>query len=381
MELNEAEKKQIIEFSKKYGLNGHELISNFKNGKWSNPVQNFPLNSTGSMTADTALRFTKDGQGKLQLDFSPKQKIDKRPIYDLSNKLDPKNPKFTLQDSGKDVVVTVGKTQLSGTLLDDKGKLKLAVNGFYGPKIKQEEIDKHFNKSEKIEMKDKTRLTEEQVKQGLTKPQNKELKVSPTMDPILQTQLLLNNLAIMIRLGLKPPEFRNSEKQEMVKELEKKQNTPMLKLTEQEKAEIKAYLNGEKQSHTVNIGAVVEQNEQAKGNNVQTVSLTAQEVNNIKSYVGQVETQTQQGQFNQKYVDAYIVSLREMMNKNVKLPQPMSPEFKQKILETLDSKSTYQVHQRYNPETSKQVAKDLKSSHKQAVELPKKRTKQQAITK
>ena len=373
MELNDSEKNQIIKFSKKYGLNSNQLINNFYSGNWSTPIKNFPLNSQGNLFADTSLRFSRNKKNKLQVDFSPKQSFAKQKIVDLdASRLTSKNP-ISIEDAGKEFSITIDKSQISGTLLEDNGKLKFSIDGYYGPKIDQQDIDKGLKDEKNIKIDQKHTLTDQQIKNGFTSHKNGQIKTNPSLDPVVQTQLLINNLTILMKLGVGSPILLEEQNKQIDQELNKK-NNPMLKLTAQEKDELRAYINGQKKSHNVAVGTVMEHNQVSKTNS-QAITFSQEDINNVKAYIGGSSNQEYEQKFKTEFIDAYIVSLREMMQKNAQLPEPVSEQLRQEVLKTLDTKSTFVVHERYNLETTKQLGKGEKSSHKLSIGLPKQKSK------
>lgn len=373
MELVNSEIKEIKAFAKRYGIDSKALINKFESGEWSNPLRNFPSNSQGTETIDTALRFSRDNQQKLQVQFAPKQLIEPPKTIDLDDKTLAAN-KFTIDQAGREVTARVGFSQISGTLLDDNGKLKLQIDGYYGNKLSLKEIETYIANNPGKMFYQKRSIPEANIQEGFAFDPKKQIKTAYQVDPMMQVQLLVNNLALMVKLGIPKPQIQTELQEKLTQEIDKKPPPTLLKLTAQEKDELKAYLTGEKQSHSVAIGAVVENNQQALGDSqtTQTVSLSQEEIGNLKSYIGVSTADKSLGQqFDPKEIDAYIVSLREMMRHNTPLPKPIPEDLKAAVVSTLDKKSVLEVDPKYNTLTMKQL-QGQKSMINKTISLPKK---------
>ncbi|MEQ9307337.1 MAG: hypothetical protein RJQ14_25715, partial [Marinoscillum sp.] len=281
--------------------------------------------------------------------------------------------------------IPFGRGYLDAVLKEKNGKSILSITGSYGIQTTKEAIEKEL--SERIK-ENKLDVADKATSNGMQKENAKgkvQAKAATTMDPVVHANLLIKNILLLGKLGVQmvtPAKLKPEEERLMKAELEKEKN-PNLKLSDEEKKQVKNYLEGKTEGHSVSYkpvldqGADQKQNGNKKGN---TVSFEQRDIQNLKAYLGNAQTSDKALKPNPKYLDHYIVNLKEMMDANTRIPKGLiSPELKSAVLKTLDKKSTFEVSSDFNITTSKKLEADKASSFTQSIGLPKSKSKSQSI--
>lgn len=393
MEYSEKQKVKIKDFLKKFDLDTNKVLNQVGKDKWTAPIKNFPLNTSRTKSIDAVLQFEPLEGDKINVKVSPKSKIHPKSLIISNEQL---NALGIKEAKGKDSFVLYNPDK--GTSFDviiepAKKGYKLTQEGYYGNSMsldvfKKELKEKKFHAISDIQQvifptSNKNQSHKEAKSEtGLNikseaNPNKGHSRSRINIDPMIQTDLLLNNLSILMKSAVSLIPLDEKFVNELKNRLNSKKASPYLSLSEIEKSDIKAYIEGNVKKQGQITGSAV-------NNQDKTLNLTESDKSNLKAYLGNPKPlQQDRAPVNSKDLDAYIVNLKEMMDNNVPLPKGFPPtSVSTQVSAALDMRSSFKIDGKLNKLTMENFLEKEKvnqSSHNISLGLPKSKSKSMSL--
>jgi len=393
MEYSEKQKVKIKDFLKKFDLDTNKVLNQVGKDKWTAPIKNFPLNTSRTKSIDAVLQFEPLEGDKINVKVSPKSKIHPKSLIISNEQLNALGIKEA-KAKGTFVLYNPDKgTSFDATIEPSKNGYKMVLKAHYGNSMPFAEFQKEFGEKKFHAISDIQQVVsqasnknqshkEAKSETGLnikseTNPNKGHSKSRINIDPMIQTDLLLNNLSVLMKSAVSLIPLDEKFVNELKNRLNSKKASPYLSLSEIEKSDLKAYIEGnvKNQDHVTGL---------ATTNQDKSINLSESDKNNLRAYLGNPKPlQQDRAPVNSKDLDAYIVNLKEMMDNNVHLPKGFPPtSVSNQVSAALDMGSSFKIDDKLNKLTMENFLEKEKvnqSSHNISLGLPKSKSKSMSL--